>query len=172
MLRGHESYVYAVDVSTDGRLLASAAWDSTVRLWDARGDTSFPAITPPATGYHVDVHKALTADPADGREDNTVYVVGGDGSPGVAAMRMDFQGIASARLRNPMLISAAQPGVVSFWTTRFLTTAHWWEIAITPTATVAGAEQTAVPTPDDGLDGPFAQSAGTPSGGAWLLGGV
>ena len=130
-------------------------------LWEARGDTSFPAITPPATGYHVDVHKALTADPADGREDNTVYAVGGDGTPGIAAMRMDFQGISSARLRNPMLISAARPGVVSFWTTRFLTTAHWWEIAITPTGTIAGAEQTAVPNPDDGLDGPFADSAGT-----------
>jgi hypothetical protein len=134
-------------------------------VWDARGDTAFPAIAPPATGYHVDVHKALTADPTDGRENNSVYAVGGDGSPGVAAMRMDYQGISSARLRNPMLISAARPGVVTFYTTAFLTTAHWWEIAITPTDVVSGAEQTAVPSPVDGLDGPFAESAGTPGPG-------
>jgi len=147
----------AVATEDDPARATTVWWNPDV--WDARGDTSFPALS--ATGYHVDVHKALSADPGDGREDNTVYAVGGNGSPGVAAMRMDYQGISSARLRNPMLISAARPGVVSFYATAFLTTAHWWEIAITPTAVVAGAEQTAVPSPTDGLDGPFASSAGT-----------
>jgi hypothetical protein len=138
-------------------------WESDV--WDVRGDTAFPAVSPPATGYHVDVHRAVSADPTDGREDNTVYAIGGDGSPGVAAMRMDFQGISSARLRNPMLISAARPGVVSFYATKFLTTAHWWEIAITPTATVAGAEQTAVPEVNDPLEGPLVNASPTPGPG-------
>ncbi|HXT50837.1 MAG TPA: hypothetical protein VN811_07330 [Thermoanaerobaculia bacterium] len=153
----------AVAQASDTSYATTVWWNPDV--WDARGDTSFPTIAPPVTGYHVDVHKALTADPTDGREDNTVYAVGGDGSPGVAAMRMDYQGISSARLRNPMLISASKPGVVTFYTTAFLTTAHWWEIAITPATVVAGAEQTAVPSPVDGLDGPFADSVGTPGPG-------
>src|SRR6185503_151989 len=89
-------------LAADGSYATTVWWNPDV--WDARGDSSFPATAAPATGYHVDVHKALSADPTDGRENNSVYAVGGDGSPGVAAMRMDYQGISSARLRNPMLI--------------------------------------------------------------------
>lgn len=36
MLRGHESRVYGVAVSGDGRRIVSTSGDETVRVWDAR----------------------------------------------------------------------------------------------------------------------------------------
>lgn len=121
--------------------------------WDVVGDSSYLATAyndfgteiGMQTGFHIDVHKAASLDPANPAEDNGVMLVGGDGSAGVAAMRMDQQGVLSARLRNPMLISAERPGVVEFYAPRFVTTGHWWEVAITPVDKVIGGMNTSVP---------------------------
>lgn len=34
LLVGHEKYVYSLDISSDGRRLASGAGDETVRIWE------------------------------------------------------------------------------------------------------------------------------------------
>jgi hypothetical protein len=116
--------------------------------WDIVGDSSWNSVSllDGVTGYHVDIHKSATANPRDGEEENHAMIVGGDGSRGVAAMRLDFEGISSARLRNPMLVSAQRPGVVEFYAPKFVTTAHWWEIALTPaTGSVTSGQNTSVP---------------------------
>src|SRR5690606_13225331 len=83
--------------------------------WDSRGETGWLATAyayPGQTGYHLDVHRAITSDPRVGIEDNETKIIGGDGSPGIGVMRLDYQGISSSRLRNPVLISSDRPAVV------------------------------------------------------------
>lgn len=86
------------------------------------------------------------ADPVDGRR-NDRSAVGGDGGPGVGVMTLPNEGSMSARLRNPMQISAGTPGVVEFRAPRFNTTGHWWEVSITPAnGTLIAGELTAMPS--------------------------
>jgi len=128
--------------------------------WDVRTDTAYNSVIADGGSEHTDIHRSVP-DLNSGVQDNA-YVVGGDGSPGVGIMHLDFEAISSARLRNPMLISVDQPGVVEFRTTNFVTTGHWWELAITPAGPndiIAGGEATAVPAPGDGAAG-FANNPG------------
>ncbi len=143
-------------------------WDEA--SWDVRGDTAFSAVTPISASinnrFHIDIHKALNTNPADARLSNTVLAVGGDGSAGVGIMHLDFQDIISARLRNPMQISAAQPGEVSFYAPIFNSTGHWWEIAITPADKIVGGEHTSVPGQGEfALPGPLVNSSAQPGPG-------
>lgn len=121
--------------------------------WDIVGDsgflsiayTDFGPVIGKETGFHFDIHKAASADPTNDEEDNNLLIVGGNGAAGEAVMRLDEQGVSDARLRNPMLISATRPGTVDFYAPRFVTSGHWWEVAITPTPTLVGGTNTSVP---------------------------
>lgn len=171
-----EGFVFTEDFIWQGNHAASILngastttwWDEA--SWDARGDTGHTAVSEQSASinnrFHVDVHKANSNDPTDGQLSNTLFVVGGNGDSGVGVMHLDFQDILSARLRNPLLVSAQQPGVIEFYASAFVTTAHWWEVAISPATEIIGAEYSSVPGQgDNGLPGPLVGSGAQPGPG-------
>lgn len=145
--------------------------------WDLTGDTHAIAVmgewfdTPqpnPAggttntnSGHATYVHRAAKpCDPGttavcESGYDDTKLVPGGDGSPGVGVLHVDFQDIVGARLRNPVGVSEDKPAIVRVRAPRFVTGGHWWEIALTPADRVIGAENTVIESQglQDGLGG-------------------
>ena len=140
--------------STIGNAVSNTVWWNE-NNWDARIDHNNNArakIDCPSAGGpctegldHVDIHPS-SPDLRDGTRTNDRYQIGGDGGPGVGVMHVAFQQIINTRLRNPMLISESQPGIVEFFASRFVSTGHWWEVSITPTDIITGGEFTAAPT--------------------------
>ena len=71
-LEGHSGSVSAVVFSPDGKLLASASWDDTVRLWDPATGASLQTLE-----GHLDSVSAVAFSPdgklvASGSNDGTV----------------------------------------------------------------------------------------------------
>lgn len=115
-------------------------WDRDA--WDVRADTHYSA-------------QARTSE-SDSYRGNLVAIRSG----GTGSMRADFQGILSARLRNPLLIGGKRPATIDFDAPMFVTTGHWWEVAVTPADRVTAGEYTAVPgfRPGESLDSPIGGS--------------
>ena len=157
----HEDFVWegnhaATVIKDGGSTKFSTVWWNE-DAWDVRSDTSHNglAIVSGSGAEHQDIHPSV--DNLGLGDTDVKYVVGGDGSPGVGIMHIDFEGSTSARMRNPMIISAERPGIVEFRTSNLMTTGHWWEIAITPAdGTIVAGEFTAVPAVND--------DAGLPTG--------
>lgn len=118
------------------RAFAGATWWDQ-DAWDVRSDTYSAAVTP-------------DDESAKWRGQYSAVI------KGRGVMHLDFQGISSARLRNPLQISQKRPGVVSFRAPLFVTMGHWWEVAITPTRQPTPGEYTAVPSRQhpEGLNNP------------------
>jgi hypothetical protein len=157
--------------------------------WDVTGDTHAIAVmgewsaTPTPnlsgvthdtnSGHTVYVHKAANScnatktGPCSGALDDATLVPGGDKSQGVGVLSLDEQDIVGARLRTPIVISEAAPGVVRLRAPRFVTQGHWWEVGLTPADRVIGSENTVVESQgqQDGL-GDVGDAPNSPGKGA------
>ena len=169
-LEFHETFAFSGNhaATIAGGKASTVWWDEAT--WDVRGDSNFISVTPQGAGitnrFHVDIHRSPSADPRDGRLDNSVLALGGDGGPGVGVMHLDYQDILDARLRNPLLITPTQPARVSFYASSFNTSGHWWEVAITPADRIIGGEHSGVPGQGDaGLIEPFGNGNRQPGPG-------
>lgn len=112
--------------TVNGGAVSTVHWNEDE--WDIHVDTRRISA---GDRYSVSVFPAASADVSDGNI-GVGNTVGGTGSAGVGIMRLPAENSLGARLRNPMLITAQTPGVVEFRATRFNTSGHWWEVAITP----------------------------------------
>ncbi|MGD9755809.1 MAG: hypothetical protein AB7W59_32855, partial [Acidimicrobiia bacterium] len=129
-------------------------------LWDAGHDIAYDTQD---SWAHVDVHKAASGDVSNGAVDNgDATTNGAAGAPGVAIMNVHETAIATSRLRTPIRVSAGQPGIVRVRASRFVTTGHWWEVAVTPE--IVGGEHTAVPGLGNLMAAPLAGVAPDHSG--------
>ncbi|MFD0392681.1 WD40 repeat domain-containing protein [Streptomyces nogalater] len=73
--RGHKDYVFSLDVSPDGRMIATGSYDDTIRLWDV-ADPARPRFLKQLTGHTGNV-KPVAFSPdgttlASGSDDRTV----------------------------------------------------------------------------------------------------
>jgi WD40 repeat protein len=92
MLTGHRDSIDSLAYAPDGRTVATASYDHTVRLWDVR-DPARPVELPTLTTHARNV-KAVAFSPdsrllASGSDDHTVRLRIGTRRPGVVTVLME-----------------------------------------------------------------------------------
>ena len=75
LLFGHANWIGAMDVSPDGRFVATGSGDDTLRIWDMESGTQLHALTAPGTGaIHAVAFSPDGARIATGSNDGTVRI--------------------------------------------------------------------------------------------------
>lgn len=128
-LKGHEELVYCVAYSPDGKLLATASFDKTVKLWDAATGKLLKTFAGPTGHQNLVLHVAFSSDGkllASCGSDNTVKqwdvpsaeplrsFVGHEGALRAAALSPDGSRLATAGADKTVRLWEAATGKLLF----------------------------------------------------------
>lgn len=113
----HTTRAYSVDFSRDGRVLASASWDGTIKLWDTKSGRELRTLAGHAWGVYKAVFNPDGKQLASASRDGTVKIWGVASGANTRTLLAESMAVKSVAWSpdGRLLASSGNDGVVKLW---------------------------------------------------------